>query len=377
MKDSSGRPERVFTWLLHKRVRHRVFTTGGCREDSDDFFKYFKIFTPDNKCGIVCSGGSFYCALCLEVCEEAHGVRVVTDSDIVCGGAYSLRMRKFLLVVLVSTLFLGASPATADGPPAANVTCSLTDTGVRYGVSMVFTGGGISFNSLKYEWEYLVAGAGKSPTLLSSYGPRTSYTITTGNGLDTTYETLLALAKNDVNASVLMYSSSIFSDGLSTLTNKTGAGCYVELSTVLKNKSERAAAVQKAAADKAAVDLAAAEKSAQDKLKIEPILESLNIKNKALDELIEKYSSMSPSMRANITKISLSRPKIPTVIEPTFTYENALDLEMRMNSFSKNLNTFIQSMLKNTAVTITCVKGKVAKKVTGVSPKCPAGFKKK
>jgi hypothetical protein len=81
MKDSGGRPERVFTWLLHKRVRHRVFTTGGGGEDSDDLFECFIIFTPDYKCGVVCSGGSFDCTLCLEVCEEAHEVRVVTASD--------------------------------------------------------------------------------------------------------------------------------------------------------------------------------------------------------------------------------------------------------------------------------------------------------
>jgi hypothetical protein len=28
-------------------------------------------------------------------------------------------------------------------------------------------------------------------------------------------------------------------------------------------------------------------------------------------------------------------------------------------------------------VTISCVKGKTTKKVTAISPKCPAGFKKK
>jgi len=28
-------------------------------------------------------------------------------------------------------------------------------------------------------------------------------------------------------------------------------------------------------------------------------------------------------------------------------------------------------------MTITCVKGKSVKKVAGVSPKCPAGYKKK
>ena len=29
------------------------------------------------------------------------------------------------------------------------------------------------------------------------------------------------------------------------------------------------------------------------------------------------------------------------------------------------------------AVTITCIKGKTSKKVTAVTPKCPAGYKKK
>jgi len=30
-----------------------------------------------------------------------------------------------------------------------------------------------------------------------------------------------------------------------------------------------------------------------------------------------------------------------------------------------------------TVKTITCVKGKISKKVIGANPKCPAGFKKK
>ena len=32
---------------------------------------------------------------------------------------------------------------------------------------------------------------------------------------------------------------------------------------------------------------------------------------------------------------------------------------------------------KATVKTISCVKGKITKKVTGANPKCPAGFKKK
>ena len=286
-------------------------------------------------------------------------------------------MKKLLISMLAIALCTGVTPAIADGPPAANVTCSLTDAGVRYGVSMVFSGSGVSFNSLRYEWEYLVAETGKNPTLVSSYGARTSQSITAGNGLELTYEALLALAKNDANASILMYASSIFSDGLSTLTNKTGSGCYVELPVVLKNKNDRAAVVQKAVADKAAADAAAAERAAQDKGNIEKIMQSLRVKNSGVESLIEKYSTMSPSMKANLTKMALSRPKIPDSIEPSFTYQNALELEAKMDSFVANFSSFTQKLLKNESTTISCSKGKVTKKVTGISPKCPAGYKKK
>ena len=36
-----------------------------------------------------------------------------------------------------------------------------------------------------------------------------------------------------------------------------------------------------------------------------------------------------------------------------------------------------KSKLNDSKITITCIKGKIAKKVVGVNPKCPAGFKKK
>ena len=221
-------------------------------------------------------------------------------------------MRKLFAVVLVGALGLGVSPARADGPPAANVSCSLTDTGVRYGVSMVFTGGGISFSSLKYEWEYMVAGKDKDPTLVSSYGPRTLQSVTTGNGLDLSYEALLALAKDDEKASVLMYASSVFSDGASVLTNRTGSGCYVELPAVFKHRNQRAeAAVAKTVADAAA----------------------------ALAKSIEEANAEIKAMQDKV------------------------------NNETAKQSVRIQSFI--------CVKGKVTKKVKGVSPKCPAGFKKR
>jgi len=279
------------------------------------------------------------------------------------------------MILLALTFTIQA--AKADGPPAADVSCSLTDTGVRYGVSMVFTGSGVSFNSLRYEWDVLVAEAGKNPTLISSYGPRTLYTTTTGNGLELTYETILGIAKNDPNASLLVYANSVFSDGISTLTNKTGKGCYVSLPDVLKNKNDRALVLQKAAADKAAADKAAADKAAADKAAIEQILQGLIAKSQAADDLIAKYSEMSPVMKVNLAKFSFSRPTIPVSITPDFTLANAQDLDARFNQFTTNLNAFIQTLSKNTATTISCVKGKVVKKVTAVGPKCPVGYKVK
>jgi len=275
-----------------------------------------------------------------------------------------------ILLALTFTI----QPAKADGPPAADVSCSLTDTGVRYGVSMVFTGSGVSFNSLRYEWDVLVAEAGKNPTLISSYGPRTSYTTTTSNGLELTYETILGIAKNDPNASLLVYANSVFSDGISTLTNKTGKGCYVSLPDVLKNKNDRALVLQKAAADKAAADKAAADKASTEKAAIEQILQSLRVKNQGVDELIAKYSATSPIMKANLFKFGTSRPEIPTSIAQDFNLVSAQDLQVRFDQFMTNLNSFIQNLSKNTSTTITCVKGKVVKKVTGRPAKCPAGF---
>jgi hypothetical protein len=286
-------------------------------------------------------------------------------------------MRKLALPMILLALTFTIQAAKADGPPAADVSCSLTDTGVRYGVSMVFTGSGVSFNSLRYEWDVLVAEAGKNPTLISSYGPRTLYTTTTGNGLELTYETILGIAKNDPNASLLVYANSVFSDGISTLTNKTGKGCYVSLPDVLKNKNDRALVLQKAAADKAAADKAAADKAAADKAAIERILQGLIAKSQAADDLIAKYSEMSPVMKVNLAKFSFSRPTIPVSITPDFTLANAQDLDARFNQFTTNLNAFIQTLSKNTATTISCVKGKVVKKVTAVGPKCPVGYKVK
>jgi uncharacterized coiled-coil protein SlyX len=43
----------------------------------------------------------------------------------------------------------------------------------------------------------------------------------------------------------------------------------------------------------------------------------------------------------------------------------------------QNLQNEIRVLTARLTVTINCVKGKTTKKVTGIDPKCPAGYKKK
>jgi hypothetical protein len=49
--------------------------------------------------------------------------------------------------------------------------------------------------------------------------------------------------------------------------------------------------------------------------------------------------------------------------------------EEETGEFSSTINTL--EALAATIKTISCIKGKVVKKVTALSPKCPKGFKKK
>jgi uncharacterized coiled-coil protein SlyX len=43
----------------------------------------------------------------------------------------------------------------------------------------------------------------------------------------------------------------------------------------------------------------------------------------------------------------------------------------------QNLQNEIRVLTARLTVTINCVKGKTTKKVTGIDPKCPSGYKKK
>jgi len=71
----------------------------------------------------------------------------------------------------------------------------------------------------------------------------------------------------------------------------------------------------------------------------------------------------------------------PSLCEDTANLDLAsfsITREMIDASVAKALNppkVVVSPTIKNT--TITCIKGKLTKKVTAVNPKCPSGYKKK
>jgi len=174
--------------------------------------------------------------------------------------AVKLRKRATALAVLLffaSSFLTPISAAHADGTiPVGNVSCSLTDNGVQYSVSMTFSSGDVSIGNLTYDWDYSLLNPGSSPSLVSNFKPRQFFKNTMGNSLNMAYGELLNLASGDTNATILFLVSPINTKGSSVLRNANGRGCYVELPKVLSyvtSVAEKAAA-QNAAAQKAVGD---------------------------------------------------------------------------------------------------------------------------
>jgi len=185
--------------------------------------------------------------------------------------AVKLRKRATALAVLLffaSSFLTPISAAHADGTiPVGNVSCSLTDNGVQYSVSMTFSSGDVSIGNLTYDWDYSLLNPGSSPSLVSNFAPRQFFKNTMGNSLNMAYGELLNLASGDTNATILVLVSPINTKGSSVVRNANGRGCYVELPKVLSYVTSAAekAAAEKAAAEKAAAEKAAAEKAAAEK----------------------------------------------------------------------------------------------------------------
>ena len=199
----------------------------------------------------------------------------------------------------------------------SNVACALTPTGARYDSTFVNAASAAEVKNITFNWQYALLKAGENPGSRSNFGEAAFIRTTPTAALDITYEDLLKLAGGTASATILVLSTPSTTVDSSVVTNTLGRGCYIDLPSILSNKlaAEKVAADKAAAEAKAIADKAAADaKAAADKIAAEKL---------AADKLAASLAAKSKS------------------------------------------------------TTITCVKGKVTKKVTGIKPVCPSGYKKK
>jgi hypothetical protein len=155
------------------------------------------------------------------------------------------------------------------------------------------------------------------------------------------------------------------------------AACQAAKAAVVKAAADKAAAElkakqdaeAKAAADRAAADRAAAELAAQ-KLQRDDFNSAMEDYQKLLLRIYNlkiKYPRAS-----NLVGIEEKMLRMPISL--------GIDLstaKYNIQSINASLDASEKVWEKTQKTTITCIKGKLTKKVTAVKPVCPAGYKKK
>jgi len=291
-----------------------------------------------------------------------------------------------------------ARAANTAAIPPGNVSCSLSSNGVNFSVSISFTSGNFVIGNLTYDWDYSVLITGRDPNLVSNYSSRQYFKSTSANALAMSYEELLFLASNNPSATVLVFASpkNVLGDG--SVKNTSGKGCFVELKSVLNNKIE---SEKVAAAELKAKQEAEAKATAELKAKLEA--DAKAIAQKVLAELLRRDQTISvfPLPKGN-TEFSASGIPISVTTSsnlPVFSYNSTNSIcEYRKNliitkksgrcviAFSQEGNEDFKpaenvvlefNLVTASKTTITCVKGKLTKKVTAIKPVCPVGYKKK
>jgi hypothetical protein len=273
---------------------------------------------------------------------------------------------------LICAQIFTPTQARADTPPSADATCSFTDKGVQFSASLSFSGGNWTINGINYDWEYAILNQGQNPGISSSYGTRALAKTTVPNGVEFTYEELLALASGNPDSTIIIFSIPKLIIGSSTVTNsQRGSGCYVALTAVLENKNNAAA---KAALPKTTPE--ASKPSTAGDTGAEEIFAGLRTEKKLIDTQILGIKRISKSISSNLTKMVLGgMPKIP---EDGSTYSLAQAMEIKEKfdafvlSYRKLSDKWISDFKKQK---VGCVKGSLRTTIKA-GAKCPPGYKK-
>ena len=90
----------------------------------------------------------------------------------------------------------------------------------------------------------------------------------------------------------------------------------------------------------------------------------------------DKVIQLDSLWKNHNVSISLTPESIKDTFEE-FVFENS-QIDKSLTELSNLIGSKTEgSASKSKIIWATCVKGKITKKVTGIQPKCPAGFKKK
>jgi hypothetical protein len=203
-----------------------------------------------------------------------------------------------------------------------------------------------------------------------------------------------------------------------TATDKAAAKAAADKAAADKAAADKAAAdkaaADKAAADKAAADKAAADKAAADKAAADKAAADAKITQAADQKFAQlKQSCLQHNIEveqlfAKLVQLKSSYPsEFKSYFEKTLILKAGYDIfylrnvifksylvmdcnqttdynDFRMEYWSSDLEKDKQTLARHQqaitstkSTTITCIKGKVTKKVTAVKPKCPSGYKVK
>ena len=182
--------------------------------------------------------------------------------------------------------------------------------------------------------------------------------LVNGTDKDGTYKIIFTLASF---AEIGIYRIDLYAVSAESLVSSASGGNFLV----------HASLATKAAADKAAADKAAADKAAADKAAGEARITAANKKYSALSSEIDRLLEQYPSKKS---EIELYKKKL--ALFERIDQVNVATVELNLAGIESKL-VAMSSIYGKVARTITCTKGKQTKKVTDVSPKCPAGYKKK
>lgn len=159
----------------------------------------------------------------------------------------------------------------------------------------------------------------------------------------------------------------------------------IDAAKAASEAAAKAAADQVAADAKAAADKVAADAKAAADLKARQGAEIKSNADAALKVLIDQVSASREEL---IMRINTLVKKFPSETKKLLSLSQAIAnlgiangtnyklIEGELYRASGQVD-YIEERLLTTRTTITCVKGKLTKKVTGIGPKCPAGYKVK